>query len=401
MNLLATIKQKKQKNIVSSLDFAQNIDYGYKRNTAIIDNFRFEMTDKVIKMVEIDLPRNSKIVKKYPRVLNALRLKIRRGQYGGMLPGVQKLALDFDVNFMTVNKAIKMLVGENLLYRIPNKGTFVKRTYRIALVFLFKKDSRNQRRQTVYDDLIHGVEEALNEKNMTMLFKNIDPESELPALKGIVNESDGAILLGDTRNSKANKILDGFPVVRVMRAIDEDEKFDHVTFNNYSIGRLAAEHMLRKGHSNCAFVCSSEWQLLLDRGRAFRETLTKTGGHVSMIIPENSSPKSLKTNAITDQVDKMLKGKPLPTGLFVPAAWMLGNICSILDERRIVPGKDIEIVTCDKELMQMSRLTPLPAYIDLHADLVGKKAVEVLSQRIEEPGSPREKILLEPDLMLS
>ncbi|MFZ2654196.1 MAG: substrate-binding domain-containing protein [Victivallales bacterium] len=353
-------------------------------------------------MVRIDIPKNSKIIKKYPRILNALRLKIRRGQYTGMLPGVQQLARDFDVNFMTVNKAINMLVDENMLYRIPNTGTFVKRTYRIALVFLSRKENRSQRRHTVYDDLIHGVEEALGEKGMTMVFKNIDPESELPSLKNMKNESDGLIILGDAKNSKANKIINGFPVVRVMDAIDENDTCDHVTFNNYSIGRLAAEHMLRKGHMKCAFACTNARQLLLDRGKAFSETLTKAGGKTSMIIPEIPNiANGLKIDAIAGQLDRMLNEKPMPSGLFIPATWMAGSIYSFLNSRGVVPGKDIEIVTCDKEFMELSKLIPLPAYVDIHADLVGRKAVEILNQRIEFPGSPRKKILLEPDLVLS
>ncbi len=351
-------------------------------------------------MVNVDMPKNSKIVKKYPRVLNALRLKVRRGHYGGMLPGVQVLAREFDVNFMTVNKAVNMLVDENLLYRIPNKGTFVRRTYRIALVFLFKKESRNQRRLTVYDDIIHGAEEALNEKKMTMVFKNIDPESELPSLKNIKNESDGVIILG-AMTPRIKKAIDDFPAVRVMGAVDENDICDHVTFNNHSIGRLAAEHMLRKGHKNCAFACSSNWQLLLGRGKAFCETLMKAGGHVSMIIPENSTAKNLKADAIIDQLSKMIKEKPIPTGLFIPAAWMAGDIYSFLNSRGVALGKDIEIVTCDKELLVLSKLIPMPAYVDIHADLIGEKAVEVLSQRIESPDIPRKKILLEPDLVFS
>jgi len=345
------------------------------------------------------MPKNSKIVKKYPKVLNALRLKIRRGDYVGMLPGVQQLARDFDVNFMTVNKAVNMLVDENLLYRIPNKGTFVRRTYRVALVFLSRKDGRNQGRLTVYDDLIHGVEEALNEKKLTMVFKNIDPETELLSLKNMKNESDGVILLGDL-NPRLDKTLDDFPAVRVMGAADDNDNRDHVTFNNYSIGRLAAEHMRRKGHSECAFVCSNDRQLLLDRGTAFCETLAKAGGHASMIIPGIPNiVNGLKIDAIAGQLAKMLNEKPVPTGLFIPAAWMAGSICSFLNSRGVIPGKDIEIVTCDKELMELSKLTPLPAYVDTHADLVGKKAVEMLSRRIEFPDSPPKKILLEPELM--
>ena len=351
-------------------------------------------------MVDIDMPKNSKIVKKYPKVVNALRLKIRSGHFTGMLPGVQRLASDFDVNFMTVNKAINKLVDENLLYRIPNKGTFVRRTYRIALIFLFNKASRNQQRHTVYDDLIHGVEEALNEKEITMVFKNIDPESELVNFKNIKNDSDGVILLGETEKLIINNILDGFPAVRVMGSVNDNDNLDHVTFNNYSIGQLAAEYMLRKDHRNCAFVCSNDWKLLLDRGIAFRDTLTKAGGHASIIIPEIATvTNDHRINTITAQLDKMLHGKSAPTGLFIPSAWMSGDIYSFLYSRGIIPGKDIEIVTCDKELMELSRLTPQPAYIDTHADLVGKKAVEILSKRIEFPDGPPVKILLEPNLM--
>lgn len=351
-------------------------------------------------MVDIDMPKNSKIVKKYPKVVNALRLKIRSGHFTGMLPGVQKLASDFDVNFMTVNKAINMLVDENLLYRIPNKGTFVRRTYRIALIFLFNKEGRNQQRHTVYDDLIHGVEEALNEKDITMVFKNIDPESELSSFKNIKNDSDGVILLGDLKSQEIKEIAADFPVVRVMSAINDSDNLDHVTFNNYSIGQIAAEYMLRKDHRNCAFVCSNDRKLLLDRGIAFRDTLTKAGGHAGIIIPEIAPvANDHKINTITAQLDKILYGESAPTGLFIPAAWMSGGIYSFLYSRGIIPGRDIEIVTCDKEFMELARLTPQPAYIDTHADIVGKKAVEILSKRIESPETPPKKILVEPDLI--
>ena len=87
-------------------------------------------------MINIDMPRNGKLVKKYPRIVRLLRQKIANGEYPGMLPGVTQLAVEYDVNFMTVNKAVNKLVDEGLLYRIPKKGTFVKRTYRIALLIL-------------------------------------------------------------------------------------------------------------------------------------------------------------------------------------------------------------------------------------------------------------------------
>jgi DNA-binding LacI/PurR family transcriptional regulator len=351
-------------------------------------------------MVEIDMPKNAKIVKKYPRVLKELRSKIRKGYFSGVLPGVQKLAREFDVNFMTVNKAINILVEEKLLYRIPNKGTFIRKTFRIALVFLFKKDNRNQRRYTVYDDLIHGVENELNENNITMIFQNIDPESESFKLEKIKQEADGLIVLGDLHNSKANEILEGFPVVRVMGMIDNHDTIAHVTFNNYSIGQMAAEYMLCRGYEKCAFICCNNRELLIDRGRAFCETLIKAGKHGSMLTEKyvGREHKSYQDSIIA-QLEGMLKEESRPSGLFIPAAWMAGDIYSLLSSRGVIPGKDIEIITCDKELMALSKLVPLPTYVDLHSDLVGKKAVEVLSKIIEKPDCKREKILLEPTLV--
>lgn len=348
--------------------------------------------------VDIDIPKNSRIVKKYPKVLNDLRMKIRSGYFTGMLPGVQKLASDFDVNFMTVNKAINMLVDENLLYRIPNKGTFVRKTYRVALAFLCSKECRNQRRQTVYDDLIHGVEDALNKKDMTMIFKNIDPESELLSLKNIENDSDGLILLGDIDNLVKKTPLFDVPVVRVMGTVEEQDTLDHVTFNNYSIGQLAAKHMLSKGHMNCAFICSSPRFLLLERGRAFCETFTKAGGQVRTFISDDLD----KVKGITDikmKLSRNFNESPVPTGIFIPAAWMMGDVYSLFKDMGIIHGKDIEIVTCDKEMMELSKLTPMPDYVDIHADIIGRKAVEILLKRIESPDSQQEKVLLEPDLI--
>lgn len=349
-------------------------------------------------MIDIDMPRNAKIVKKYPKVLNALRSKIQSGHYVGMLPGVQQLALEFDVNFMTVNKAVNMLAAENLLYRIPNKGTFVKRNYRAALVFLFAKESRNQRRKTVYDDLIHGVEEGLNERNITMIFKNIDPDSETSALESLKKESDGIMLLGDVV-PRSGGIIDGFPLVRVMGAVDEDDTLDHVTFNNHSIGRLAAEHLLRKGHRICAFACSGKRQLFLDRGKAFQETLAKAGVNASMLMPDDFSDDDMKWSSLSLQIDKMLGDGDAPTGIFIPAAWMADSIYPLLKSRGIFDGGDVEVVVCDKELAELSRLTPTPVCVDIRADLVGKKAVEVLTRRIESPGTPRQLALVEPALL--
>ena len=40
---------------------------------------------------------------KYNRIAEQLRKRIESGELSGTLPGVKQLALDYDVNFMSVN----------------------------------------------------------------------------------------------------------------------------------------------------------------------------------------------------------------------------------------------------------------------------------------------------------
>lgn len=352
-------------------------------------------------MNHVAMPKNTKIEKKYPAVVAALRKRVYNGEYTGVLPGVQKLAKDFDVNFMTVNKAINILVGEKLLYRIPNKGTFVNRTFRIALLFLFPKDARRRQRQTVYDDLIHGVEEAQAEKNMTMMFKIVDPATELHAINQLKSECDGMIVLGRIVNPKLKDILGDFPVVQVMGLKKEEDSQDHVTFDNHAIGRLAAEYLLEKKYKKFAFICSSQRQLLHDRGNAFRETIENAGKQVEMILPDASGPEVQDPNidAILSQLDSFGQSTAETIGLFVPAAWMGARIVSYLKDKGIANGKQYEIVTCDKEYSELAKITPWPVFIDTHADLIGKKAVGLLSKRIESAKGARKTVLLEPEIL--
>lgn len=64
----------------------------------------------------------------YQQIMNTIVGKIEKGDYlpGEKLPSERELAQLYDVNRMTVKKAMDMLVDTGYLYRCVGRGTFVK-----------------------------------------------------------------------------------------------------------------------------------------------------------------------------------------------------------------------------------------------------------------------------------
>jgi GntR family transcriptional regulator len=62
----------------------------------------------------------------YERVLRDLRSKIGRGELTGQLPSRIRLADEYGVSHMTVQRAIDTLKEEGLLYSVPGLGVFVR-----------------------------------------------------------------------------------------------------------------------------------------------------------------------------------------------------------------------------------------------------------------------------------
>lgn len=61
----------------------------------------------------------------YERVLTGLRRKIESGEITGQLPSRLRLADEYGVSHMTVQRAIDTLKDEGLVYSVPGLGVFV------------------------------------------------------------------------------------------------------------------------------------------------------------------------------------------------------------------------------------------------------------------------------------
>jgi len=217
---------------------------------------------------------------KYLLIKNAIRDRILLGEFDDKLPGDRVLAREFGFSYMTVRKAIDALVEEDVLFRLPAKGTFVnkgglsgKKTYNIG--FFLEPRIKGGISSPYYSLIFKMMEEILKKEGYSLFFftdlESIDP------LKG-QKKYDGLILSCFPAIEKKIATL-----VQLSPAVIIDNRchpcnFPYVGIDNRQGVYDAVEYLLRIGHRNIGFVSGiMDSAVGTDRLEGFRSALEDAG----------------------------------------------------------------------------------------------------------------------------
>jgi LacI family transcriptional regulator len=279
-------------------------------------------------------------------------------------------------------------------------------SYRKMQVALITQVKPSLLETPVYSKVLRGIQDELGKLDYNFIIRNLpdeNPEEKIP------HKIDGAILFHTPamqHNKKLLKELRNIPCVRIMGEVSENEFFDHVTYNNMDIGRLAAEFLLSKGHSKLLYMGRGAVSPFQDRRHSFMATVRKAGAKAFEIlsddfIDESGNMQLPNVKAIGSAIEKMKRFQEFPTAIFVCADTIAIGLYHTLKHYDIAPGKDVEIVGVNNDSVFLNHFSPRPASVDIHPEAVGRKAVERLLWRIDNPKEPLEKIILEPEMAFS
>jgi LacI family transcriptional regulator len=279
--------------------------------------------------------------------------------------------------------------------------TAANRTNRVALLAVGETSVVLQ--APIYMNVVRGVESALSKMNTTLVMRRVSVPLTVPLLASRV---DGIIFVGEPDDPQLRAEITKLPCVQVMSLIREDATWDHVSFDNSRVGKIAAEYLLNRGHRNCAYAgeFSKQGSVGRERRTMFQRFAEQGGASVKTFLRESlyikgDGAQRVNRPLLASLLDEMLRQRPRPTALFVEADLLTSVLYSLLYERGLVPGKDLEIVSCNNENLLLQGLHPRPATIDTHAEDIGRRAVEILAKRIENPTAPRVSLTLEPELV--
>ena len=277
------------------------------------------------------------------------------------------------------------------------------RTSRIALVRFTPR--RSAMHSPVYMDVIRGVEEAVSDADMSLVLRHLPLN---PVGRGSLFQQrvDGIILFGAISDPDLIEQIGPLPCVEIMGHEKGSVPWDHLTYANHPIGRIAAEYLRGRGHTRTAAISfNPDGRIFKERVDVFRTTWKEVGGsdcamlNDPLLLREAMDTERIDPDRLRQGLDHLLSSGRRPTALFLVADMLAAPVQNELMRRNLVPGRDIEIVSCNNERLLLDPLHPRPATVDIHAEKIGRRAVAHLLWRMEHPLEPRQNLVIEPELV--
>ena len=253
----------------------------------------------------------------------------------------------------------------------------------------------------VYSYVLHGIEEQLHALGLQRIIERVETEEGLMRMfrKG---GADGYLIL-KTWTDPLPEFVCNYPVVTFMGR-HEHLACDQVTGDPARAGMLAAEYLHQQ---QCTFgiAVGSGESIHRKRAEAFSEWFGARGIQTAQITDSNivrgrEQVHQANREMITERLLPMLLNQEKPIGIFSMADIVTTSLYSVLNEAGYKIGRDVFVVSCNNERPFLDALHPAPAVVDVNAEFIGRRAVQLMVHRLEFPRDPRETVQINPELIL-
>lgn len=255
------------------------------------------------------------------------------------------------------------------------------------------------REAPIYAYALHGAEQEATQQGRPC---NVLHAPDLETLRAIWHNipRGGLILLAGDQAPSFPPDFSLPPIVKIM-GLSNTRWGDCCTYSSYGSGRAAAEYLHGQGCERVGCLSGESRGVAAVRTQGLDDTLMGLGLAASRKPARDpfASWHQPDDEAILADLKSLFK-KPNPIdGLFITADLLAPAAYRALAKLGIKPGKDVAIVTCNNERPYLADLSPQPAVIDIHAELIGTEAVKLLEWRRTRPDEPRRTLMIEPTLI--
>lgn len=249
--------------------------------------------------------------------------------------------------------------------------------------------------------VLEGIEKTLSSKNISCKLKFLEMDEnnvdyQVPYWR---LDTSGVIVLGYITDANLRSLYNtGYPTVLADVQNDTMLNFDKVMANNYYGGYIATQHLLEQGFKRFMYIGASDVGLgFSERFRGFRECLERQNdpaiSYECLIDPSpGRQPVNIK------QLSERLKKGDLPEALFCANDTVADWTIKLLKELDVKVPDEVSVMGFDNEGV-CELFEPYISSIAIPTEEIGKKAVELLLRRIEQPNAPIEFIQLNPTIV--
>lgn len=287
---------------------------------------------------------------------------------------------------------------EELNYK-PNVLAKFLRFHKTSTIGVIIRDVQNP----FYPAVIKGIEDTAWSLDHIVCLCNSEghSERELSFLKSLLQRKvDGVLLATASLNDNpAIEVLEqeNIPYVIINRHPGTTANNNYVGIDNKQAARLATEHLVALGRKKIAVIRGPE---------DYSTSQERTAGYVEVMrkhdypIPPGFMPRGdYGVDGGYQAVTGLLKLPDRPDAIFCANDLMAFGVTEKLFEEGIRVPQDISIVGCDNIYFSKYLRTPLTT-VDYPKYEMGRIAVEMLLDVIEEKVREKRQVILSPQLII-
>ena len=296
-------------------------------------------------------------IPKYKRIKQYISYEIVNGSYGEgqALPSENELVEQTGMSRTTVRQAIKELENEGRVRRIKGKGTFpvqkqktpfVQKSHIFAIVL-------PEIHRDLYPQLVKGFDEGAVDRHYRVLIGNTDDnvQKQGDIILGLIDKNISGVALvpptlSPTPDYQIRQLVEhGISVVCCHRPVSGVD-VPLIAWNWQDVGRMAAEEIVRYGHTKIAYFAFSRYLTTQMYEKGMRESLESNG----LTLPESRvfyAAESPKRGNLIDEQDKileMLKQDDRPTAIFCCGNYEAEHVVYLANEIGLKVPEDLSVM---------------------------------------------------------
>lgn len=252
-----------------------------------------------------------------------------------------------------------------------------------------------------YVDVVRGVEDVVFERGYAVIMCNFGQDEKREGLYVDImrNESVDGLIIAPVHN-RDDKVVglvrDGLPIVCVDRGLS-DANVDVVVVDNEKGAFDAVDLLLRLGHRRIAMIAGKpKIPTSKERERGYLEALR---AHDVEVDPQLVRFGDSKHESGRQLAEELLGLPEPPTALFTGNNLITLGALETIHRRKLRIPDDIAVVGFDDMYWSISLNPPLTAVRQPGYE-IGRRAADMLFQRIAKPDREHAKVVLSTELMV-
>ena len=199
-------------------------------------------------------------IPKYLMVENHIKEQIKNKALVDRLPGERSLAKELGFSYMTIRKAIENLVQDEILYKVPTKGTYVnkdkgKKKKTLTIGYFLDSSIKSGISSPYYSLILNAIEKEAAKNDYSVVYFS---DTSVERLYKTLSKLDGVIATCFPRiEATILKIKEIIPIV-VIENSAADKTIPSVIIDNFHADLESVDYICNLGHARIGFMTGLE-----------------------------------------------------------------------------------------------------------------------------------------------